>query len=185
MLPKLPETDVMSAVPDVSGVDIWSDGFSKNCVPEGIGVYCFYEPDTDTPIYIGSACASPQPWNGTGLWLRIREYRYKRRSRNDKTERLGQIVRDRHLLLRVWLTQTEGDAHKYETDAIARHQPELNIKNAGHVSFEEKQIASELQTEPSASGVSSASSMSPMPSADALGPAEKSKSAEISADTPV
>jgi hypothetical protein len=139
MLPKLQDTDLLAHPPDASGLDIWAPGFRKASLPEGIGVYCFYDPISGAPIYIGSACGSPQPWAGTGLWLRIQTYVHPRKNRREKTERVGLAVKERGLLLKVWLTQTEGDAHKYETDAIVKHRPELNVKNAGHMSFEAKQ----------------------------------------------
>ena len=136
MLPELPDTDVTQHHPDAEAIDIWAATFSKTIVPRGIGVYCFYDPRTGDPKYIGSGCASDPARDPSGIWLRIKTYRWPRKNRVEKTGLVSQLIRERHLLLKVWLTRSEGDARKYEVDAIAKYSPELNRLAAGHQTLE-------------------------------------------------
>jgi len=133
MLPALPRTDILSVSPDAEAIDIWAVDFNKSKVPFGIGVYCFYDPTTNQARYIGSGCGQDFAiGTPSGLWLRIKTYRWPKKIRPEKTGLIGQLVREQGLLLKVWLTHSEGDARKYESDAVKKHKPDLNKHNAGH-----------------------------------------------------
>lgn len=113
----------MATPPDVEGVAIWAEDFDRSVIPSKIGVYCFYDPQTLIPEYIGSGCSIHA--SSSGLWRRILQY-CGGRGVCKHDARIGQVVRDRRLLLKVWLASSSGDAKKYETDALARYKPSLN-----------------------------------------------------------
>jgi len=125
MLPALPVIDLLSVQPDADGLDIWAEDFDRNSVPAGIGVYCFYDPTTGMPHYIGSGCAIHA--NGVGVWRRILDYRKgPKQFVAAHNRRIGEAVRTLGLRLKVWLVASNGDARKYEMDAIAKYRPSLN-----------------------------------------------------------
>jgi len=124
VLPKLPDTDVLQTPPDVTGIDITSPAFTRSALPPGPGVYCFYDPVTNEPIYIGSGC-SLTGHNPAGLWLRLKWYR-KPRKHDRKAAVILELAKERKVLLKAWLTASGGDALKYESDAIIKYRPRLN-----------------------------------------------------------
>lgn len=128
MLPALPVTDLMLTTPDAEGLNMWAIDFGRKSIPEGIGVYCFYDPKTGSPSYIGSGCAVHS--NGVGVWRRILQYRREPNQTTCKHDRrIGQAVREQGLLLKVWLVASDGDARKYEMDAIAKYQPSTKLEH--------------------------------------------------------
>lgn len=135
MLPQLPDTDLLRQVPDVEGLYIFAEGFGIHSVPRGLGVYCFYDPTTNEPKYIGSGCGrDTHGRKNCGLFLRIQLYRRPRHAHDLKIHR---AVKDSGLLLKVWVAANEADARKYESDAIRLHMPALNVVGCVRESAEE------------------------------------------------
>ena len=79
VLPALPDTDIFDHQPDSDDIDVLADGFGVNSLPRGVGVYCFYDPKTGAPHYVGSGCGvDPHGTKNCGLVLRIKLYRRPR-----------------------------------------------------------------------------------------------------------
>jgi hypothetical protein len=90
-----------------------------------MGVYCLYHPLTLEVWYIGSGCGiDPTGRIGSGLRLRLKLYRYPKGSHDHKVH---DAIKTNGLLVKAWLTPNQGDAHKYESDAIQKYQPPLNV----------------------------------------------------------
>jgi hypothetical protein len=125
MLPQLSETDIFLHAPDVEGVDLLAEDYTRKQIPKGMGVYCLYHPLTLEVWYIGSGCGiDPTGRIGSGLRLRLKLYRYPKGSHDHKVH---DAIKANGLLVKAWITSNQGDAHKYESDAIQRCQPVLNV----------------------------------------------------------
>jgi hypothetical protein len=122
MLPVLQKTDIFLTSPDVSGINIFSAGFSTKSIPKGVGVYCFYDPPTGVPHYIGSGGSHDFGSKG-GVRQRMLDYRT---STSKHAQGMRVRIATEGLRLKVWLTTSIGDARKYEHDAIDLYQPCMN-----------------------------------------------------------
>ena len=141
MLPDLEVTDIFQHTPDGEGFQILEDGFGVRSMPRGMGVYCLYHPASGKPMYIGSGCGvDPHGRKGSSLFLRLKLYRRPKGSHDTKVH---DAIKSDGLLLRVWLTNKEGDARKYESDAIQLYQPPLNVVGCRELSEEESKLKME------------------------------------------
>lgn len=140
MIPKLPDTDLLSHPPDVDGLDIFSESFIRTQVPSAIGCYAFYYADTGSVAYIGSTCSVGPDGNG----FRLRLPFYYGRGTNEKPTSTVVKVREensrRKLLLRCWACHSPGDCRKYEEDALRKHKPPLNFFGAKTKEWTEESI---------------------------------------------
>ena len=123
MLPALPIIDLLSLPPD-GDIDLFVP-LSKRLIPNADGVYCFYDPTSGQPRYIGSACGHPLSYKDAGLKLRARDY--SRSPNPTRSSEVAQIARKDGLRFKWWLTHSDGDARKYEIDAIQKYQPDINV----------------------------------------------------------
>ena len=142
MLTTLPSTDLLLCTPDAEGIQLFGDSFSWEQVPKGVGCYAFYHPETGDTWYVGSACATSQEAASCGVRARLRCYR-GRGERDNPTKTvlsMRHACREHGLLLRVWIAGSEGDARKYEADAIAIHGPRLNIHGNRRMTSEEHRL---------------------------------------------
>lgn len=121
-LPRLDVIDLLAYPPDADEIDLQSIDFSVEQIPLGVGVYCFYDPRTLEPVYVGAGTSDPL----TGIRNRVRGYVTTTGSALKCKEKIRREIRNRRLLLRVWVTASAVDALKYEADTITRHRPELN-----------------------------------------------------------
>lgn len=135
MLDALPETDIFQHPPDVDRVDIFGPKrFSVKMLPKGRGVYCFYVPTTGELVYIGSACGTERGNPDSGIALRMKLYRGLKTGE----QKVREVARQEGLLLKVWLTHSEADARKYESDAIRKYKPRLNVVGTRELSKEDQ-----------------------------------------------
>lgn len=125
MLPQLSVIDIFEFQPDAVGINILTTDFGINSLPKGMGVYCFYDSITGIPVYIGSGCGvNTSGKHGYGLYLRMKGYL---KPKNKHDNKIKEMIKFNNLLLKVWITQTDGDARKYEMDAIDKYKPKFNI----------------------------------------------------------
>jgi hypothetical protein len=103
-----------------------------------MGVYCLYHPLTLEVWYIGSGCGvDPTGRIGSGLRLRLKLYRYPKGSHDHKVH---DAIKANGLLVKAWVAPNQGDAHKYESDAIHKYQPPLNVVGCRILSEEEAKV---------------------------------------------
>ncbi len=128
MLPKLPDTDLFSQIPDAEGIDLWAEDFTWDLIPSAYGCYAFYDDNTAEVLYVGSACAFSNDASQKGLRMRLRFYRGRgpKQRVTSTIEKVRAERARRTLLLRCWITGSIGDARKYEHDALEKHKPTLN-----------------------------------------------------------
>lgn len=136
MLPDLPPTDLLLLEPDVT-VDLWSEEFSYNQIPDGFGCYAFFSKKTKEVVYIGSACAHSPDLSQTGLRMRMRFYRDRGTTGAKNTRRVREENKQNPLLVSMWVSSRQGDCRKYEDDAIRLYKPRLNIVGLSKTTTEE------------------------------------------------
>ena len=140
MVPKLPETDLLTHEPDIKGIDIWDKNFVLGQIPASFGCYAFVDARTKEVLYIGSATTDYDLNSSIGLRCRIAFYKRAILEPQKASATVRKIVltgANRRLLLNVWICHTTGDAKKYEDDALRKHKPILNTHSKSAVTHEE------------------------------------------------
>ena len=124
MLKPLDETDLLSFPPDIDGIDLFTPAFDWKVISTSPGCYAFYEEATGEVVYIGSAGADGVNPKERGLRRRLHEHRGYPLKALSKVRTAHQTT---PLLLKCWISQSPGDCRKYESDALRKYTPRLNV----------------------------------------------------------